>query len=111
MTNMLDVENDVQALNDYIVLNNYEINYSCDKCVELANWLHNWLNEIDATDDMDKDQVQEHQAKLMNMLWEHLQRCHDVLDDGVFCNYWTDKTLQGLIARIFEDYREARLHW
>ena len=110
MTNMLDVENDVQALLDYILLNNYEINYSCDKCVELANWLHNWLNEIDATDELDKEQVKEHQSKLMEMLFHHLKTCHDIfIHDN--CDYWTDTTLQDLIAKIRKDWKEARLHW
>ena len=111
MTNMLDVENDVQALLDYIVLNNYENNYSCDKCVELVKWLHNWLNEIDATDEMDKDKIKEHQNKLMEMLFHHLKNCHDIFCKDDNCDYFADGTLGDLTGKIFRDWKEARLHW
>ena len=110
MTNILDVENDVQILEDYIILNNYENNYSCNKCMDLTNWLHNWLNEIEATDGMTKQQIKKHQNKLMEMLFHHLKSSHDIFNKDA-CNYFANDTLGDLTAKIFVDWKEVKQNW
>ena len=110
MANMIDVENDVQSLEDYIILNNYENNYSCNKCMDLSNWLHNWLNEVEATDEMDDEQIKEHQTKLMEMLLHHLKNSHDIFSKDN-CDYWTDETLGDLTVKIVKDWKEVKQSW
>ena len=108
---MITVENDVQALEDYIILNNYENNYSCSRCIDLSNWLHCWLNEIEATDGMNKEEIKQHQNKLMEMLFHHLKTSHDIFAKNDNCDYFADDTLGDLTATIFRDWKEARLNW
>ena len=110
MTNMIDVENDVQSLEDYIILNNYENNYSCNKCMDLTNWLHCWLNEVEATNEMDDEQIKKHQNKLMEMLLHHLKKSHDIFNKDA-CNYFADDTLRDLTGKIFADWKEVKQSW
>ena len=110
MTNMIDVENDVQSLEDYIILNNYENNYSCNKCMDLTNWLHCWLNEVEATNEMDDEQIKEHQTKLMEMLFHHLKNSHDIFNKDD-CDYFVDDTLRDLTGKIFADWKEVKQSW
>ena len=110
MANMIDVENDVQSLEDYIILNNYENNYSCNKCMDLSNWLHNWLNEVEATNEMDDEQIKKHQNKLMEMLLHHLKKSHDIFNKDD-CDYFADDTLGDLTAKIVKDWKEVKQSW
>ena len=107
---MIDVETDVQILEDYIILNNYEKNYRCNKCMTLALWLHCWLNEVEATDGMTKQQIKKHQTKLMEMLVHHLVNSHDMFSKNA-CNYFADDTLGDLVDKILADWKKVKQGW